>query len=81
MVTLASICREYPGTSIEFIPPRVDHFDDDLVQLLTRMTTGARRPLNWNVLRVGANNPHEVADVLRAAHIAHELGGKIVALA
>ena len=80
LVALASICGEYEGTSIEFIPTRVDHFDDAVLQLLTGMTAGARRPLNWNVLRIGAGNGSEVDDVLRAADVARDSGGKIVAL-
>jgi len=44
------------------------------------MSGAASRPLNWNVLRINANNRDHVAGMLRAGPYARDHGGRIVAL-
>jgi len=77
---LAVVCSSFPGTSLEFIPPAINVFTEDELELLTGMSTGARRPLNWNVLRVEERNRDFVAGVLSAGDYAAARGGKVVAL-
>ena len=74
------MCRSFPGTSLEFIPPGVNVFTEEELDLLTGMSTRAGRPLNWNVLRVDRRNRDFVAGVLAAGDYARERGGKVVAL-
>jgi N-acyl-D-aspartate/D-glutamate deacylase len=80
LLALASVCRSFPGTSLEFIPPGVNVFTEDELELLTGMSTGAGRPLNWNVLRVDTRNRDFVAGVLAAGDYAAARGGRVVAL-
>jgi len=80
LLALAAVCRSVPGTSLEFIPPGVNVFTDDELELLTGMSTGAGRPLNWNVLRVDAGNREFVNGVLAAGDHAAARGGRVVAL-
>jgi len=80
LLALAAVCRSFPGTSLEFIPPGVNVFTEEELELLTGMSTGAGRPLNWNVLRVETRNRDFVAGVLAAGDYAKERGGKVVAL-
>src|SRR5215211_7518839 len=50
LVYLAGVCGEFPGTSIEFIPPSPSvRFDDRVVGVMVAMSASAKRPLNWNL--------------------------------
>ena len=80
LLALAAVCRSFPGTSLEFIPPGVNVFTDEELDLLSGMSTAARRPLNWNVLRIEERNRDFAAGVLAAGDYAAERGGKVVAL-
>jgi N-acyl-D-aspartate/D-glutamate deacylase len=80
LLALAAVCRSFPGTSLEFIPPGVEVFTEEELQLLTGMSTGARRPLNWNVLRMDGRNQEFAAGMLAAGDYAAQRGGKVVAL-
>ena len=80
LIALAGACREVDGTSLEFIPPRIDVFDDAQRDLLTAMSVAAGRPLNWNVMRVTMDTLDEVHAVLRAGATARQHNGEIVAL-
>ncbi len=51
---LAAVCADFDGTSLEFIPPRVDAFGEREREVLTGLTAAARQPLNWNIYRVTA---------------------------
>jgi N-acyl-D-aspartate/D-glutamate deacylase len=81
LIELASICGDFEGTSLEFIPKRVDRFDQDQLELLTAMSARAGRPLNWNVIRITESNKEEIDHVLGAGSAARTQGAKIVALA
>jgi N-acyl-D-aspartate/D-glutamate deacylase len=80
LVALAAVCRDYEGTSLEFLPNRVDRFAETELELLTSMSTAAGRPLNWNVIRITDTNRDETEHVLAAGTYARDRGGKVVAL-
>jgi len=80
LISLASVCRDFEGTSLEFLPKRVDRFDREQLELLTAMSSKADRPINWNVIRISEENKEEIEHVLSAGTSARESGAKIVAL-
>ncbi|MBO0864781.1 MAG: amidohydrolase family protein, partial [Mycobacterium sp.] len=81
LLALAAGVRRHPGTTVEaIIQGCLSGFTDDDIALLTDMSRGAERPLNWNVLGVSAANPAGHQGQLRASDIAAERGGRVVAL-
>jgi len=51
LVALAGVCRDFPGTSVEFIPASAAYgFIPEEYDLLTAMAHAAGRPLNWNTV-------------------------------
>ena len=80
LIALAEVCGRFEGTSIEFIPALLDVFTDDQLELLSDMSRAARRPLNWNVLRITAGNGEFVDGTLAAGTHARRRGAKVVAL-
>jgi N-acyl-D-aspartate/D-glutamate deacylase len=74
------VCREFPGTSLEFIPHVTAEFDDEALAMMTEMSVAAGRPLNWNVLPVTAATIDDVEAKLAAGTYARERGGRVVAL-
>ncbi|HEY1740160.1 MAG TPA: amidohydrolase family protein [Acidimicrobiia bacterium] len=79
LVALSSVCREFPGTSLEFIPT-VRDFGEEHYDAMTRMSVAAGRPLNWNLLAVNAKNGAAVEQRLAGGDYARERGGRVVAL-
>ncbi|HSA51470.1 MAG TPA: D-aminoacylase [Yinghuangia sp.] len=79
-----ALCAEvgrHEGTQLEVIVAGcLDKFSDDEIDLLTRMTVTADRPVNWNVLTVDAAAPDRVPRQLHASEKAKEAGGRIVVL-
>ena len=50
-VALAAVCRQFPGTSLEFIPESAAYgFVDRDYELLTAMSIAAQRQVNWNTV-------------------------------
>ena len=81
VLALCAIVAEYEGTSLEAIVQGcLDRFSDEEIELLARMSGTARRPLNWNVLSVSAEDPSKIDRQLEASRRAGELGGRVVAL-
>jgi N-acyl-D-aspartate/D-glutamate deacylase len=80
LIALASVAKEFEGTSIEFLPPMVDSFTPEIVDLLTAMSVAASSPLNWNVMRVTSGTTAEGAALLEAGAEARRRGGAVVAL-
>jgi N-acyl-D-aspartate/D-glutamate deacylase len=81
MVELSRVCSEHDGTSLEFIPA-VGRFSPANIDLITRMSAAANRPLNWNLIAV-STSPKQVAVMeanLAASDYAAERGGRIIAL-
>lgn len=76
-VRLAGVCRNYPGTSLEFLPG-VGRFSEETKQLMSDLSTAAQRPLNWNVLAAG--NPAVMENQLSATDVARRNGGEVLAL-
>jgi len=78
-VGLASVCGQYPGTSIEFIPDSfLRGFSDEDVDLMADMSAAANRPLNWNTPLVNKALPDIYKSQLRASEVARERGGMVV---
>jgi len=78
LIALSRVVGEHPGTTLEFIPT-VGPFSDEHVELMAAMSASAGRPLNWNVLVVGAGSD-TYRDQLAASDRAAEQGGRVLAL-
>jgi N-acyl-D-aspartate/D-glutamate deacylase len=79
LVTLAAVCGEFEGTSLEFLPG-VGQWDAETEQVMLDMTVAAQRPLNWNIITGSARSRRHWQDKLALSDRARELGGKIVGL-
>lgn len=77
MVAMAGVCRDYAGTSLEFLPA-VGRFSNDIIQLMSDLSVAANRPLNWNALNAG--EPALMDNQLSASDIARANGGDVRAL-
>jgi N-acyl-D-aspartate/D-glutamate deacylase len=78
---LAATLSSHPGTTVEMILPGcLNGFDDAEVELMSRISLLAGRPVNWNVLGVSASNPDGTAHQLEASSTAAQAGGRVVAL-
>ncbi len=77
LIELARVCRNYEGTSLEFLPA-VGRFSDEIKQLMSDLSTAAQRPLNWNALNAG--DPETMANQLSASDLARANGGDVRAL-
>ncbi len=80
LIALASVCGEFPGTSLEYIPDAGPVVLDEDIDLMARMSAVAARPLNWNLMLVNAGNGEEVARKLATADYAAARGAKVVPL-
>jgi N-acyl-D-aspartate/D-glutamate deacylase len=79
LVTLAGVCRDFEGTSLEFLPG-VGPWDAATEQVMLDMTVAAERPLNWNIIAGSARSRRHWEEKLDLSDRARELGGKIVGL-
>ncbi|MCU1400596.1 MAG: aminoacylase [Acidimicrobiales bacterium] len=79
VLALCSVVREFPGTTLEFIP-QVGPFSDATFELMADMSVAANRPLNWNLLAVQAQNWEHVQHQLSGGDIAEAKGGRVLAL-
>lgn len=79
VVALSSVCAEFPGTSLEFIPT-VRDFGEPHYDVMARMSAAASRPLNWNLLAVNAMNGASVEQRLQAGTYAKQHDARVVAL-
>ncbi|MEU3191309.1 amidohydrolase family protein [Streptomyces sp. NPDC006992] len=81
LLALSRAVGEHEGTQIEAIVTGcLDQFSDAEIDLFTRMSAAAGRPLNWNVLTIDAAVPDRVPRQLAAAEQARREGGRVVAL-
>jgi N-acyl-D-aspartate/D-glutamate deacylase len=80
LLALAAVCREFAGTSLEYIPDAAPVLRDEDVDLMAQMSAVAQRPLNWNLLLVRVGNEAEVAGKLASADYAAAQGGRVVPL-
>jgi N-acyl-D-aspartate/D-glutamate deacylase len=80
LIALAEVCRDFPGTSLEFLPVAIGSFSDEIVDLMSTMSVRAARPLNWNVISVTAGTLPKWLDKLDAGTYARQRGGKVIGL-
>lgn len=78
IVELAGVCRDFEGTSLEFIPG-VGTFSEAEQTLMADMSAAAQRTLNWNVL-AASDDETRIRTQLLASEIARERGGEVIAL-
>ena len=80
LISLARVCRDHPGTSVEFIPKSSAWgFEQPDLDLLAAMARAARRPLNWNTILLdypAVPNIHERQ--LASADVAAKSGACVV---
>jgi N-acyl-D-aspartate/D-glutamate deacylase len=79
LVALAAVCREFEGTSLEFLPG-VGRWSPETEQVMLDMTVAAQRPLNWNIITGSARSLAHWQEKLDLSDRARALGGKIVGL-
>ena len=79
LLALARVVREFPGTTLEFIPT-VGAFSEAQQDLMASMSLAANRPLNWNVLGVASYAPKASEAQLAASDYAAARGAKVIAL-
>ncbi|MDA8356183.1 MAG: amidohydrolase family protein [Actinomycetota bacterium] len=81
MEALASAVRDFPGTTVELVlSGSLNGFSDEEVDLMSSMSLGADRPVNWNVLGVSAADPAATEHQLAASDEAAKRGATVVAL-
>jgi N-acyl-D-aspartate/D-glutamate deacylase len=79
VLALCAVVKEFPGTTLEFIP-QVGPFTDETFDLMADMSVAANRPLNWNLLQVQSQNWEMVQHQLKGGDIAAAKGGRVLAL-
>lgn len=80
-LALARAVRDHDGTTLELILAGcINGFTPAEVDLMTKMSLAANRPVNWNVLGVSVLNAQRVEDQLAASSVAGERGARVVAL-
>jgi N-acyl-D-aspartate/D-glutamate deacylase len=83
---ISRLCQavgRHPGTSLEFVTNGViDHFSDDEIEFVARLSADAKRPLSWAPLFVGSNDgeSERLARQLRPSSRSRQLGGRVVPL-
>ncbi len=81
LYALAARVADHPGTTLELVlPGALTGFGEDETALMAGLSRAAQRPVNWNVLGVGAANRDFVQQQLAVSTRAAELGGRVVAL-
>jgi N-acyl-D-aspartate/D-glutamate deacylase len=80
LVALSAVCRDAPGTSLEFLAQNFGPFEEPIVDVMARMSSAAQRMLNWNVLFPMRANLDECLQRLSASDVAAARGGKVVGL-
>jgi N-acyl-D-aspartate/D-glutamate deacylase len=81
ILALCDVVAAHEGTTLEVVLQGcLDRFSDDEVDLLTRMSLRAGRPINWNVLSVDSADPDRTWHQIGASETAAERGARIVAL-
>jgi N-acyl-D-aspartate/D-glutamate deacylase len=78
MITLARQVRDFPGTTIEFLPGV--GWGEEAAEYMADLSLAANRPVNWNVLVANAANMELVEQQLSATDIARKRGAEVVAL-
>jgi N-acyl-D-aspartate/D-glutamate deacylase len=81
MVTLASAVADVEGTTLAgILDGSLNGYTQEEMELLTAMSVGANRPINWNVLGTTSIGGGGSAHQLAASDYAAARGGRVVAL-
>ena len=81
IIELASVCGEFPGTSLEMVPyAGLGPFPEAVQELMVELTVRTGRPLNWNIVHANASNGAEIEQRLAVSDRAREAGGKVIGL-
>lgn len=80
LLRLARACRDYEGTTIEFLPDLIGGFDEDQMRRMSDLSLAAGRPLNWNAINPDSGMPEYVDQQLSASDYAAERGARVVGL-
>jgi N-acyl-D-aspartate/D-glutamate deacylase len=80
-LALASVCKDFPGTSLEIIVGPPGPFESEQAELMLEMTRVAQRPLNWNIMFPNASNLDLCLQNLELSAEAAAQGGRIAGLA
>ena len=78
MMTLARQCRDFEGTTIEFLPGV--GWGEAEANYMADLSLAANRPVNWNVLVPNAANIGHAEQQLAATDIARARGAEVLAL-
>jgi N-acyl-D-aspartate/D-glutamate deacylase len=79
LLSLCKVVSAHEGTTLEFIPT-IGLFEEHDMELMTRMSLAANRPLNWNVLQVNSRSGEITENKLSASDYASERGARVLAL-
>ena len=81
LLALCDVTGQVEGTTLEFITDGcLQGFSDAEIELMTRMSLRAGRPLNWNVFTIEAKEKQRFARQILASQSAAERGARVVAL-
>jgi N-acyl-D-aspartate/D-glutamate deacylase len=78
MLTLARQVRDFPGTTVEFLPGV--GWGEEEAQYMAELSLAANRPVNWNVLAPSSANEAMVEQQLSATDLARRQGAEVIAL-
>jgi N-acyl-D-aspartate/D-glutamate deacylase len=78
MLTLARQVRDFPGTTIEFLPGV--GWGQDEKEYMADLSLAANRPVNWNVLAPTTMSADMVEHQLDATNVARARGAEVIAL-
>jgi N-acyl-D-aspartate/D-glutamate deacylase len=78
MLTLARQCRDFEGTTIEFLPGV--GWGETEANYMADLSLAANRPVNWNVLVPNSANIAHAEQQLKATDIARARGAEVIAL-
>ena len=79
LIALAGSVRDFPGTTLEFLPG-VGAFSEEQLALMSDLSLAAGRSLNWNVLAPSSMNADLAEEQLRATDYARKRGAEVIAL-
>ncbi len=78
MLTLARQCRDFEGTTVEFLPGV--GWGEAEANYMADLSLAANRPVNWNVLVPNSQNLAHAEEQLKATDIARARGAEVLAL-
>lgn len=79
-VALSETLRDFPGTWLELLPPFDREKPERRLELPTRMSLAAQRPLNWNLIVVRSESPEMLDAMLEMGPHAARQGAKVYGL-